>query len=92
MRETFVPTTTLPPGIEFEQHFSVQRVAKMWSLGVDKVRELFGDEPDVLKIGHEESRYKRGSDSASSPGPWPWGSQRYAGRIPQLWEQQEISC
>ncbi len=67
MRETFVATTTLPPGIEFEQHFSVQQVAKMWTLGVDKVRELFRDEPDVLKIGHEESRYKRGYVSLRIP-------------------------
>jgi hypothetical protein len=39
----------------------------MWNLGVDKVRELFRDEPDVLKIGQEEIRYKRGYVSLRIP-------------------------
>jgi len=49
-----------PPGLEFQQHYSVQQVAKLWCLGEDKVRELFRDEDGVLTIGNDESRFKRG--------------------------------
>jgi hypothetical protein len=47
-------------GVEFERHFSVQEVAEMWGLGVDKIRELFIDEPDVIQIGNRERRGCRG--------------------------------
>jgi hypothetical protein len=41
------------------RYFSVAQVAKAWNMSRDKVRELFEDEPDVLKIGHAETRRKR---------------------------------
>lgn len=47
-------------GIEFERHFSVQEIAEMWGLGVDKIRELFIDEPGVIRIGNRERRGCRG--------------------------------
>jgi hypothetical protein len=53
-------TCSNPSGVAFEKHFSVQHVAEMWNFGVDKVRELFRDEPGVIIEGSEESRYKRG--------------------------------
>jgi hypothetical protein len=46
--------------IEFERHFSVIQIAEMWNLGVDKTRELFTDEPDVVHIGKGERRFCRG--------------------------------
>jgi hypothetical protein len=49
-----------PSGVAFEKHYSVQHVADLWNFGVDKVRELFRDEPGVIMEGCEESRYKRG--------------------------------
>ena len=53
-------TCSNPSGVAFEKHYSVQHVADLWNFGVDKVRELFRDEPGVIMEGCEESRYKRG--------------------------------
>ena len=58
---------SMPPGIEFEPHFTVQQVAKMWNFGVDKVRELFQNEPGVLREGHDESRFRRAYYSLRIP-------------------------
>jgi hypothetical protein len=56
------PTNTCekPPGIAFERHFSAQYVADLWGFSVDKIRELFRDEPGVILEGSQESRYRRG--------------------------------
>jgi len=53
-------TCSNPSGVAFEKHYSVQHVADLWNFGVDKVRELFRDEPGVIMEGCEESRFKRG--------------------------------
>ena len=50
----------IPPAIELEPHYSVQQVARLWGLGVDKVRELFCDELGVIGVGQPETRFKRG--------------------------------
>lgn len=39
--------------------YTVQELANLWSLGVDKIRELFENEPDVLKIQKPPKRGKR---------------------------------
>jgi hypothetical protein len=52
-------TGSMPTGIEFEPHMSVPQVAELWGFGVDKVREMFEHEPDVLREGHGESRFRR---------------------------------
>lgn len=41
------------------QHFSVQELAHLWGLGVDKIRELFKDEPGVIKIQRPLKRGRR---------------------------------
>lgn len=50
---------TRPPGVAFERHFTVPEVSAMWNLGVDVVRRLFENDPDVIKIGHDEILHKR---------------------------------
>jgi hypothetical protein len=42
-----------------ERHYAVAEVAKIWNLSVDKVRELFENEPGVLVIGERNPRHKR---------------------------------
>ena len=42
-----------------ERHYTVQEVAEMWQLDEKMIRRLFGDEPGVVSIGSEESRFRR---------------------------------
>ena len=42
-----------------ERHYAVTEIAEMWNLSVDKVRELFENEPGVLVIGERRPRHKR---------------------------------
>ena len=39
-------------------HYSVQELAAVWGLGVDKIRELFEDEPGVIKLQNPATRPK----------------------------------
>jgi len=43
-----------------EKHFTPAELAGAWNLSMDTIRNLFRDEPGVLKIGKMSSRYKRG--------------------------------
>jgi hypothetical protein len=43
-------------GIEFDRHYSVQEIAEIWGLSVDKVRQIFENEPDVLRVGKGDRR------------------------------------
>jgi hypothetical protein len=40
-------------------HYSVQELAALWGLGVDKIRELFADEQGVIKIQNPAKKGKR---------------------------------
>ena len=40
-------------------HYSVQELAAVWGLGVDKIRELFENEPDVIKLQSPPKKGKR---------------------------------
>jgi hypothetical protein len=40
-------------------HFTVQELAALWGLGVDKIRELFENEPDVIKLKNPPKKGKR---------------------------------
>jgi hypothetical protein len=42
-----------------ERHYSVNDVAKMWSLSSDTIRGLFDHEPGVLVFTDSKSRHKR---------------------------------
>ena len=43
-----------------EKHFTPAELAEAWNVSVDTIRNLFRDEPGVLKIGQTNSRHKRG--------------------------------
>jgi len=43
-----------------ERHYTVIEVSKLWHVDPSIVRDLFRNDPAVLKIGHGESRFKRG--------------------------------
>jgi hypothetical protein len=40
-------------------HYTVQELAQLWGLGLDKIRELFEDEPGVIKIQKPKQKGKR---------------------------------
>lgn len=42
-----------------ERHYSVGEVGQLWGLSVRTVRKMFADEPGVVKLGHEETRFQR---------------------------------
>jgi len=53
--------------IALDKHYSVANLAKLWHLSESTIRRIFIDEPGVLKIAHEESRYKRRYTSLRIP-------------------------
>lgn len=42
-----------------ERHYTVKEVAEMWHLDEKMIRRIFGDEPGVVSIGSNESRFRR---------------------------------
>jgi len=42
-----------------ERHFTVKEVAEMWQLDEKMIRRIFGDEPGVVSVGSNESRFRR---------------------------------
>jgi hypothetical protein len=48
-----------PSSLALEKHYTVNQVAELWSISDDTVRKLFKDEPGVLVLGSEESRFRR---------------------------------
>ena len=42
-----------------ERHFTVQALAEQWALSTDAIRDLFEDEPGVLRLGDRKSGRKR---------------------------------
>ena len=56
-----------PDEAAFEDHYTVPQVAKMWGFGVDKVRQMFKDEPGVIREGKGETMHKRGYISCRIP-------------------------
>src|SRR5208337_561562 len=53
---TFHQTGHEDRGIEFDRHYSVQEISDIWGWGVDKTREVFESEPDVLRVGNGDRR------------------------------------
>ena len=50
-----------------EKHYSVAALAKLWLFSESTVRRIFSNEPGVLKLVHEETRYKRRYTSLRIP-------------------------
>jgi hypothetical protein len=42
-----------------ERHYSPADLAKAWSVDVETIRNLFREEPGVMKIGEKAPRHKR---------------------------------
>jgi len=47
------------PDIALELHYSIQQISEKWGLDEDALREIFREEPGVLKIARPAGRYKR---------------------------------
>jgi hypothetical protein len=52
-------SASLESNIALERHYSIQEIAKTWGLCENSVRELFKNEPGVVKIARQRSRHKR---------------------------------
>ena len=50
-----------------ERHYTVIEIAERWNLSRDVVRKLFEDEPDVLVLGNDGSRIRRGYHTLRIP-------------------------
>lgn len=50
-----------------EKHYSVADLAKLWLFSENTVRRIFINEPGVLKLVHQETRYKRRYTSLRIP-------------------------
>ena len=48
-------------------NYTVQELAALWGFGVDKIRELFEDEPGVVKLKNPAKKGKRGYQSIRIP-------------------------
>ena len=48
-----------PVKLAREQHYSPAEIAERWGLSPTKVRRMFTDEPDVMKIGEPSQRIGR---------------------------------
>jgi hypothetical protein len=47
------------PGITLERHFTLTEIAELWNLSYGFVRDIFQEEPGVLKLG-EQTRLSSG--------------------------------
>lgn len=45
--------------VALEPHYKPIALARMWGLSADTIREMFENEPGVLKHGHDGTRTKR---------------------------------
>jgi hypothetical protein len=52
-------TVATQSSLHAERHYAVAEIAEMWNLSVDKIRELFADEPGVLVIGERRPFRRR---------------------------------
>lgn len=48
-----------PNTVGVEKHFTLKEIAELWHLDVCTVRDIFRDEPGVLKIGVPHRTQKR---------------------------------
>ena len=48
-----------PAGPAFEKHFTCAELAELWHYSVDTVREMFENEPGVLRVDRPETMHKR---------------------------------
>jgi hypothetical protein len=51
----------------FEKHLTIQQISEQWGFSVRKVRALFRDRSDVLRIGHNATLHKKSYMSVRVP-------------------------
>jgi hypothetical protein len=61
-QRTKMASTHQPGGL-----YSMQEIAALWAIGVDKARELFKNEPDVVKLQTPAKKGKRGYTTLRVP-------------------------
>jgi hypothetical protein len=47
-------------GMWDEKHYTPEEVGELWHLSANKIRQLFENEPDVIKDEKPETRNRRG--------------------------------
>ena len=52
-------STSAKNGSSLECHYSAKEIAELWGLCENSVRELFKNEPGVVRIQRPKSRWKR---------------------------------
>jgi hypothetical protein len=52
---------------DFEKHYSIRELSRLWHLSYEATRRLFQDEVGVLRIGHGLRRNKRNYVSLRIP-------------------------
>jgi hypothetical protein len=52
---------------DFELHYSIRELAKLWHLSYESVRQAFEREPGILRIEHKLRKNKRGYTSMRIP-------------------------
>lgn len=62
-----VPPNRIQSSLASERHYSISEVAALWNLSDDTIRSLFRDRTDVIKLGNQERRHKRGYLSLRIP-------------------------
>ncbi len=50
-----------------EKHLTIPEIAELWNLTPDTVRQIFRNEPGVLRISRPETLHKRGYVSLRVP-------------------------
>jgi hypothetical protein len=50
-----------------EKHYSLRELSELWGYSVDTLSKIFSDDPDVLKLGSPERRFKRAYISLRIP-------------------------
>ena len=65
-----------------EKHYSPQELAKVWGVSVQTIRDVFRDEPGVLKLGSDGTRTRRGCAQIARRDPA--GKTSHPGRVQQV--------
>ena len=54
-------------GMSTERHYTIQEIAELWKLSETMIRDLFRDEPGVLRAERPRTRFKRGYTTIRVP-------------------------
>jgi hypothetical protein len=52
---------------DFERHYTIRELSKLWHLSYEATRRLFVDEPGVLRVGGRLRKNRRGYQSMRVP-------------------------